>query len=149
VRTDPLEVHSVREPVSRDRGRDPATNWPEPGESLSRGLYSHHDREEVFRVEPGGTAVGIGREGGGGGDEPVRFAPEGISVRRQLREERVVGRALGAPGTRHDWGALESVVDRPEHGENGSGGGSHRRRAVQADPQRLRDVVHAPGPSPD
>jgi hypothetical protein len=66
VRNNPLEVHSVRKPVSR---------------------------------------------------ELVRFAPGEYQTGYNSGEGRTVGWALGAPGARHDWDELESIVDCRECGK--------------------------------
>jgi mannose-6-phosphate isomerase-like protein (cupin superfamily) len=123
VETNPLEVHSVRKPVSRALGTtDFAMNYfeLEPGESFSGGLHTHHDQEEVFYVESGETTfeVGVEREEVVVGErELIRFAPGEYQTGYNSGSERTVGWALGAPGARHDWEELESMVDCRECGE--------------------------------
>jgi len=123
VRNNPLEVHSVRKPVSKELGTsDFAMNYfeLEPGESFSGGLHTHHDQEEVFYVESGETTfeVGVDREEVIVDErELVRFEPGEFQTGYNSGDERVVGWALGAPGARHDWDELESIVDCRECGE--------------------------------
>jgi len=57
-----------------------------------------------------------------GEGEPVRFAPGDLQVGYDDPElgeedENVVGFALGAPGSTHDWDELESIVRCRECGE--------------------------------
>jgi mannose-6-phosphate isomerase-like protein (cupin superfamily) len=123
VETNPLDVHSVRKPVSSALGTtDFAMNYfeLEPGESFSGGLHTHHDQEEVFYVETGETTFEVGREReevAVGEGELIRFAPGEYQTGYNSGEERVVGWALGAPDARHDWEDLESLVDCRECGE--------------------------------
>lgn len=119
VVVNPMQVHSVRKPVSRVLGTEHfAMNYfeLEPEESFSGGMHTHHDQEEVFYVERG-TAVFRRPEGKEdvvvGERELVRFEPgefqTGVND-PEYGEETVVGWALGAPGSRHDWDELESLV---------------------------------------
>ncbi len=117
VEPNPLGVHEIRKPVSRALGTtDFAMNYfeLEPGESFSGGLHTHHDQEEVFYVMEG-TAVfetpddeHVVEAG-----ELIRFAPgeyqQGVNDPDE-GEGAVVGWALGAPGSMHDWSELESLV---------------------------------------
>jgi uncharacterized cupin superfamily protein len=119
----PLEVHSVRKPVSRALGTEHfAMNYfeLEPGESFSGGLHAHGDQEEVFYVE-GGTAtfdVGVERESVTvEAGEAIRFEPGEFQTGYNAGDERVVGWALGAPGATHDWDELVSRVHCPDCGE--------------------------------
>jgi mannose-6-phosphate isomerase-like protein (cupin superfamily) len=126
----PLGVHSVRRPVSDALGTEHfAMNYLElePGESFSGGLHAHTDQEEVFYVLAGtatfevtdvpdsSTTETVTVEAG----EAVRFPPgtfqEGYNDADN--DEPVAGLALGAPASRHDWDALESVLHCRECGE--------------------------------
>jgi mannose-6-phosphate isomerase-like protein (cupin superfamily) len=123
VQRNPLEVHSVRKPVSSVLGTtDFAMNYfeLEPGESFSGGLHTHHDQEEVFYLESGEATFEVGREREEvvvGERELIRFAPGEYQTGYNSGDERVVGWALGAPDARHDWDDLESIVDCRECGE--------------------------------
>ncbi len=126
VEVNPLEVHSVRKPVSQVLDTDHfAMNYfeLEPGESFSGGMHAHHDQEEVFYVETGEATFDLLPEPPEGPDhdpegetvtvegrELVRFAPGEFQTGYNSGGERLVGWALGAPGDRHDWDELESVV---------------------------------------
>ncbi|MDZ7688220.1 MAG: cupin domain-containing protein [Halobacteriales archaeon] len=113
----PMGVHSVRRPVSDALGTEHfAMNYfeLETGESFSGGMHTHHDQEEVFYVQEG-TAVFetpdedvVVDEG-----ELVRFAPGDFQMGYndpEHGEETVVGFALGAPSSKHDWEEIESIV---------------------------------------
>ena len=119
----PLGVHSVRKPVSRDLGTDSfAMNYfeLEPGESFSGGLHAHHDQEEVFHVQEGTATFEVGRdreEHEVAAGELIRFAPGEFQMGKNDSDERVVGFALGAPKARHDFDEMESVVHCRECGE--------------------------------
>ena len=123
IRVNPLEVHSVRRPVSRALGTtDFAMNYfeLEPGESFSGGLHTHHDQEELFYIQEGTATFEVGREreqvpvDAGG---VVRFAPGEFQTGRNESDSRVVGLALGAPKASHDFAELESIVPCRECGE--------------------------------
>jgi mannose-6-phosphate isomerase-like protein (cupin superfamily) len=123
VQNSPLGVHSVRKPVSAALGTEHfAMNYFElaPGESFSGGLHTHHDQEEVFYVESGRCTftVGLERETVAvDAGELIRFGPGEFQMGVNDGEEPVVGWALGAPGSRHDWDEIESVVDCRKCGE--------------------------------
>ncbi|MFC6938547.1 cupin domain-containing protein [Salinirubellus sp. GCM10025818] len=123
VQRNPLDVHSVRKPVSSVLGTtDFAMNYfeLEPGESFSGGLHTHHDQEEVFYLESGEATFEVGREREEilvGERELIRFAPGEYQTGYNSGDERAVGWALGAPDSRHDWEDLESIVDCRECGE--------------------------------
>jgi len=114
----PLDVHEIRRPVTQALGAEHvAMNYFElaPGESFSGGLHTHHDQEELFYVESGTAEFEVGRERETvtvDAGEVIRFAPGEFQVgsNPQDAEEDVVGWAIGAPGPRHDWDELESVV---------------------------------------
>ncbi|QLG29705.1 cupin domain-containing protein (plasmid) [Halorarum halophilum] len=130
----PMEVHSVRKPVSRALGTtDFAMNYfeLEPGESFSGGLHRHDDQEEVFYVEEGTVTfdVGVDRESVVvDAGELIRFPPGEFQTGYNDADERVVGWALGAPGARHDWDDLQSRAYCPE-----------------CDAERTKDVAMADG----
>jgi quercetin dioxygenase-like cupin family protein len=123
VEVNPLEVHSVRKPVSRVLGTEHfAMNYfeLEPGESFSGGLHRHHDQEEVFYVEKGSTIFEVGTEREAvsvEAGELIRFEPGEFQKGYNDGDDRVVGWALGAPGASHDWEDLESLVDCRDCGE--------------------------------
>ena len=118
----PLGVHSVRKPVSRELGtEDFAMNYfeLEPGESFSGGLHAHYDQEEVFYIEEGTATFEVGREreettveAGG----IIRFDRGEFQVGKNDADDRVVGFALGAPKARHDFSEMESLVECRECG---------------------------------
>ncbi|QDX40577.1 cupin domain-containing protein [Salarchaeum sp. JOR-1] len=115
-----LQVHDVRKPVSRALGTtDFAMNYFElaPGDSFSGGLHTHHDQEEVFYVESGTATFDVGkdrREVDVGERELVRFEPGEFQTGYNDTDERVVGWALGAPGSQHDWDDIQSYVYCPD-----------------------------------
>lgn len=126
----PLGVHSVRRPVSDALGTEQfAMNFFElqPGESFSGGLHAHHDQEELFYVLSGEATFDVADEPDSGAvesvtvaaGEAIRFPPgefqEGYNEAN--RDEPVTGFAFGAPGSRHDWDAIESVLHCGECGE--------------------------------
>jgi uncharacterized cupin superfamily protein len=115
----PREIHDIRRPVSEALETDHfAMNYfrLDPGESFSPGLHRHHDQEEVFVIIEGTAEFTVSpdrkrvtvRSG-----EAIRFAPGEFqpgSVPEDT-DEQVVGLAIGAPGTSHNWGVdLESLV---------------------------------------
>jgi quercetin dioxygenase-like cupin family protein len=118
VQVNPLQVHDVRRPVSRALGTEHvAMNYFElaPGDAFSGGLHTHHDQEELFYVESGTAEFEVGREReqvSVGAGEVIRFAPGEFQsgYNHEDAAEDVVGWAIGAPGYRHDWDELESVV---------------------------------------
>ncbi|WP_049996418.1 cupin domain-containing protein [Halococcus sediminicola] len=116
VVNNPLGVHSVRKPVSRDLGTtDFAMNYfeLEPGDSFSGGLHAHHDQEEVFYIEEGTATFEVGREREEhevAAGEVIRFSPGEFQMGKNTSDERVVGFALGAPKARHDFEEMESLV---------------------------------------
>ena len=119
----PLQVHDTRRPVSDALGTEHvAMNYFElgPGDSFSGGLHTHHDQEEIFYVEEGEVVFEVGlerEEVSVSSGELIRFAPGEFQVGTVPDDgERTVGWAVGAPGARHDWDALESVVPCRECG---------------------------------
>ena len=120
IETNPMDVHSVRRPVSQALGfSEFAMNYfeLEPSESFSGGLHTHHDQEEVFYVQEGTATFDVS---GGPGDEVeevtvdagevIRFPPGEFQQGYNDGDERVVGFAFGAPGARHEWDQIESIV---------------------------------------
>ncbi|SFC35424.1 Cupin domain-containing protein [Halobiforma haloterrestris] len=112
----PMGVHSIRRPLSAALGcTDFAMNYfeLEPGESFSGGYHTHHDQEEVFYVQSG-TATFDTEDGEVAVDagEVIRFAPGEFQQGYNAEDatEPVVGFAFGAPGARHDWDEIESIV---------------------------------------
>jgi quercetin dioxygenase-like cupin family protein len=113
----PLQVHDVRRPVSAALGVEHfAMNYFElsPGDSFSGGLHRHLDQEEVFYVEEGTATFEVGREREEitvEAGELVRFEPGEFQMGYAVEDgDGVVGWALGAPSSRHDWDELESLV---------------------------------------
>ncbi|WP_255196571.1 cupin domain-containing protein [Halorarius litoreus] len=123
VQNSPLGVHSERRPVSSALGTEEfAMNFfrLQPGESFSGGLHTHHDQEEVFYVEEGTATFEIGREREEvevGAGELIRFEPGEFQQGDNTGEGELVGWALGAPKSQHDWDDLESIIHCRECGE--------------------------------
>lgn len=130
IENSPLGVHSVRRPVSDALGTEHfAMNYFElqPGESFSGGLHTHHDQEEVFYVQSGEATFEVTDEPDSstteavtvGAGEVIRFPPgefqEGYNDAEN--DDPVVGFALGAPSSKHDWEAIESVMHCGDCGE--------------------------------
>ncbi|WP_226479082.1 cupin domain-containing protein [Natrinema amylolyticum] len=114
IEINPMEVHSVRRPISDALGfSDFAMNYfeLESGESFSGGMHTHHDQEEVFYVQEG-TATFDTEEGEVTVDEGevIRFEPGDFQHGYNDTDERVVGFAFGAPKSKHDWDQIESLV---------------------------------------
>ncbi|WP_049927218.1 cupin domain-containing protein [Halopiger goleimassiliensis] len=120
IETNPMDVHSVRRPVSQALGfTDFAMNYfeLEPGESFSGGLHTHHDQEEVFYVQEGTATFETSESPSSDVEEVtveagevIRFPPGEFQHGYNDSDERVVGFAFGAPGSRHEWDQIESVV---------------------------------------
>ena len=125
VVTSPMEVHDVRRPVSRALDTEHvAMNYFElaPGDEFAGGLHAHGDQEEVFYVLAGTVTFEVGRERERvdvGAGELVRFAPGEFQSGfvREGADEEVVAWAFGAPGARHDWDQLETLIDCRSCGE--------------------------------
>lgn len=116
IRNSPLGVHSERRPVSDALNTESfAMNFFRlaPNESFSGGLHTHHDQEEVFFVESGVATFEIGQERDEidvSAGELIRFAPGEFQAGWNHGEDPVVGWALGAPDSQHDWDAIRSIV---------------------------------------
>ncbi|MDB2282191.1 cupin domain-containing protein [Halorubrum ezzemoulense] len=125
VVTNPMGVHDIRKPVSRALGADHvAMNYFElaPGDAFSGGLHTHGDQEEIFYVRSGTATFEVGRERERvevGPDEAIRFAPGEFQSGfvREDADEEVIAWAIGAPGARHDWDRIESIVECRDCGE--------------------------------
>jgi uncharacterized cupin superfamily protein len=142
IETNPMDVHSVRRPVSQALGfTDFAMNYFElgPDESFSGGVHTHHDQEEVFYVQEGNATFEIADPESGESDEVrvragevIRFAPGEFQMGYNDSDERVVGFAFGAPDAKHDWNQIESLVycrecgDETGHGLELTDGGAFR-----------------------
>lgn len=120
----PLQVHDVRRPVSGAVGTEHfAMNYfeLEPGDSFSGGVHTHHDQEEVFYIESGGAVFEVGEDREQvhvDAGEVIRFEPGEFQMGSVPEDgEPTVGWAFGAPGARHDWDELESLVPCRECGE--------------------------------
>ncbi|WP_226006595.1 cupin domain-containing protein [Natrinema salinisoli] len=114
IEINPMEVHSVRRPISDALGfTDFAMNYfeLEPEESFSGGMHTHHDQEEVFYIQEG-TATFDTEDGEVVVDEGevIRFEPGDFQTGYNDSDERVIGFAFGAPKSKHDWDQLESMV---------------------------------------
>jgi len=122
-RPNPLGVHSTRRPVSRALGTEHVALVEyelAPGEQFSGGLHTHHDQEEIFYVQEGTATFEVGEdrdevtvEAG----QVVRFPPGEFQSGHNRSDESVRALAVGAPGARHDWDALESLAPCAECGE--------------------------------
>ena len=123
VEVNPMEVHSVRRPISKALGfTDFAMNYfeLEPGESFSGGLHTHHDQEEVFYVQEGTATFEVRERDDEAETEEVtveagdviRFAPGDFQhgYNDSDADETAVGFAFGAPKSRHDWDQIESLI---------------------------------------
>ncbi|KAB7514876.1 cupin domain-containing protein [Halosegnis rubeus] len=117
IQNNPLGVHSERRPVSDALDTsDFAMNFfrLQPGESFSGGLHTHHDQEEVFYVEEGEATFTVGRDGDTeavvSGGELIRFEPGEFQQGTNTGDDELVGWALGAPKSKHDWDEIESIV---------------------------------------
>ena len=119
VVTNPLGVHDLRKPVSRALGTEHvAMNYFElaPGDAFAGGLHAHGDQEEVFYVLSGTATFEVGPERERVDVEPgelIRFAPGEFQSGfvREDADERVVAWAFGAPGARHDWDEIETLIE--------------------------------------
>ena len=92
----------------------------EPGEQFSGGLHTHHDQEEVFYVLEGTATFEYGTDGEKTdveSGEVIRFEPGEFQCGRNESDDVVVGLALAAPGSQHDWEQLESFAPCGECGE--------------------------------
>lgn len=92
----------------------------DPGESFSGGLHTHHDQEEAFYIVEGTATFEHGTDGDEvevEAGEVVRFEPGEFQCGRNESDDTVVGLALAAPGSRHNWADLESFAPCGECGE--------------------------------
>lgn len=119
----PMGVNTERRLLSDALGTEDVTVVHyalEPGEQFSGGTHAHHDQEEVFVILEGAATFHLGPrreesvtvEAG----EAIRFAPGEFQFGRNEGEEPVVGLAIAAPGTGHDWGEIESLAPCEECG---------------------------------
>lgn len=115
----PREIHDVRRPISDAlQTENFAMNYFEldPGEAFSPGLHRHHDQEEIFIILEGTAQFTVGSQRktvAVSAGEAIRFEPGEFQtgVVPEDADQTVVSLAIGAPGTRHNWGAdLESLV---------------------------------------
>ncbi|WP_232687461.1 cupin domain-containing protein [Halobacterium zhouii] len=119
----PLGVHGVRRPISDALGTDDvsmAFYELAPGEQFSGGLHAHHDQEEVFYVLAGTATFDVGTERESVTVEEgqlIRFPPGQFQSGRNETDDPVRALAIGAPGARHNWADLESLIPCPECGE--------------------------------
>jgi uncharacterized cupin superfamily protein len=113
----PMGVNRERRDLSTALGTEhmAAVHYElEPGEQFSGGLHTHHDQEEIFYVLEGTATFEYGPDGDQEevveAGEVIRFAPGEFQCGHNQSDDRVVGVALAAPGSRHDWDALESFA---------------------------------------
>ena len=111
----PMGVNTERRPISDALGTDDVTVVHyalQPDEQFSGGIHTHHDQEEVFVILEGSATFEVGRRGEESvtveAGEAVRFAPGDFQAGRNESDDVVVGLAVAAPGTSHDWGEIES-----------------------------------------
>jgi mannose-6-phosphate isomerase-like protein (cupin superfamily) len=119
-------VHGVRLPVSQALDTEDVALVVyelEPGEQFSGGLHTHHDQEEIFYVQSGTATFEVGEdreevtvEAG----QVIRFPPGEFQSGHNHSDETVRALAVGAPGARHEWSALESLAPCAECGEETS-----------------------------
>lgn len=119
----PMGVNTVRKPISDALNADEAAVVHyelDPGESFSGGLHTHHDQEETFYILDGTATFDVGtdreeitvEEG-----EAIRFDPGEFQYGYNDTDDTLIGLAIAAPGVRHDWDQLESLVPCGECGE--------------------------------
>lgn len=119
----PMGVNTERRPLSDALGTEDVAVVHyalDPGEQFSAGLHAHHDQEEVFVILSGTATFEHGERGEASATveagEAIRFAPGEFQCGRNESEGPVVGLAIAAPGTRHDWDDLESPAPCPDCG---------------------------------
>jgi len=133
VREDPhpMGVNQDRRPVTDALNAEDVTVVRfdlSPGEQFSGGLHTHHDQEEVFYIVEGTATFDVGPEPdedhaeGHASERPeteavevsagevIRFPPGQFQCGRNKSDGQVVGLAIAAPDSRHDWEALESFA---------------------------------------
>ena len=119
----PMGVNRERRVVTDALGAEHVTAVHyelEPGEQFSGGLHTHHDQEELFYVLEGTATFEFGTDGDEvevEAEEVVRFEPGEFQCGRNESDDTVVGLALAAPGSRHNWADLESFAPCAECGE--------------------------------
>jgi mannose-6-phosphate isomerase-like protein (cupin superfamily) len=127
----PMGVNSDRRPITDALNAEDVAVVRfdlDPGEQFSGGLHTHHDQEELFYILEGTATFDVGPESSDDhaedhagerpdteevlveGGEVVRFPAGQFQCGRNRSDDRVVGLAIAAPGTRHDWEALESFA---------------------------------------
>ena len=130
----PMGVNTERTPLSGPLGAEDVAVVHyslAPGEQFSGGLHAHHDQEEVFYVLAGTATFEHRGYDEAPEDDPragtektevaageaIRFEPKEFQCGRNESDERVVGLAIAAPSSRHDWEQIESFAPCPECGE--------------------------------
>ena len=117
VVTNPLGVHDVRKPLSQALGTaHVAINYFElkPGDAFAGALHAHGDQEEIFYVCTGTATFEVGKARDRvavTAGEAIRFSPGEFQSGfvREDADEDVIAWAIGAPGARHDWDAIETL----------------------------------------
>jgi quercetin dioxygenase-like cupin family protein len=116
----PMGVNRERRPITDAVGAEHMTAVHyklDPGEQFSGGLHTHHDQEEMFYVMAGTATFEYGTDGEKTeveAGEVIRFDPGEFQCGRNESDEQVVGLALAAPGSQHNWEDLESLAPCPE-----------------------------------
>lgn len=123
----PAGNHSVRRAISPavDASDVALVRYElEPGESLSGGLHTHYDQEEIFYTQDGSVSFTVVEEPGGEREEItvdageiIRFGPGEFQTGRNESDTVAQVLAIGAPGTRHDDEEIGSLVDCRECNE--------------------------------
>jgi len=126
----PMGVNTERTPLSGALGTEDVAVVHyrlAPGEQFSGGLHTHHDQEELFYVVEGTATfehrgpdeapeddpLGGTTETEVSAGEAIRFAPGEFQTGRNESDERVVGLAVAAPSSHHDWEQIESFAPCP------------------------------------
>lgn len=117
----PAGNHSVRRAISPalDASDVALVRYKlEPGDSLSGGLHTHYDQEEIFYTQNGSVSFTVVEEPGGEREEVsveageiIRFGPGEFQTGRNESDSVARVLAIGAPGTRHDDDQIGSLVD--------------------------------------
>jgi mannose-6-phosphate isomerase-like protein (cupin superfamily) len=127
----PMGVNTERSPLSAALGAEDVAVVHyslAPGEQFSGGLHTHHDQEELFYVlegtatfehrgyddAPEGNPTGGTTKTEVSAGEVIRFEPKEFQCGRNESGDRVVGLAIAAPSSRHDWEQIESFAPCPE-----------------------------------
>jgi uncharacterized cupin superfamily protein len=122
-RPNPMNVHDVRLPLSRalDAEHVAVVEYElAPGDQFAGGMHAHHDQEEIFHVLEGTATFEVGADREAvtvDAGELVRFPPGEFQSGHNRSDGDVRALVIGAPGSRHDWAALESLAPCADCGE--------------------------------